>query len=68
MFCEANARVGLGLQWLMVCFVADIGSFSVSFFFPQRTVITLSKENKDLNDRNEQLRSQLMEIGQKVGV
>ena len=32
----------------------------------QRTVITLSKENKDLNDRNEQLRSQLMEIGQKV--
>lgn len=32
----------------------------------QRTVITLSKENKDLNDRNEQLRSQLMEIGRKV--
>jgi septal ring factor EnvC (AmiA/AmiB activator) len=32
----------------------------------QRTVITLSKENKDLNDRNEQLRSQLVEIGRKV--
>ncbi|KAL3897953.1 MAG: hypothetical protein SGARI_006793 [Bacillariaceae sp.] len=32
----------------------------------QRTVITLSKENKDLNDRNEQLRSQLMDIGAKV--
>ena len=32
----------------------------------QRTVITLSRENKDLNDRNEQLRSQLMEIGTKV--
>jgi bZIP transcription factor len=32
----------------------------------QRTVITLSKENKDLNDRNEQLRSQLMDIGRKV--
>ncbi|KAG7354532.1 bZIP transcription factor [Nitzschia inconspicua] len=31
----------------------------------QRTVITLSKENKDLNDRNEHLRSQLMEIGRK---
>jgi hypothetical protein len=32
----------------------------------QRTVITLSKENKDLNERNEQLRSQLVEIGRKV--
>jgi hypothetical protein len=32
----------------------------------QRTVITLSRENKDLNDRNEQLRTQLMEIGTKV--
>ena len=32
----------------------------------QRTVITLSRENKDLNDRNEQLRSNLMEIGTKV--
>jgi predicted RNase H-like nuclease (RuvC/YqgF family) len=32
----------------------------------QRTVITLSRENKDLNDRNENLRSQLMEIGTKV--
>jgi hypothetical protein len=32
----------------------------------QRTVITLSKENKDLNDRNEHLRQQLMEIGTKV--
>jgi predicted RNase H-like nuclease (RuvC/YqgF family) len=32
----------------------------------QRTVITLSRENKDLNERNEQLRSQLMEIGTKV--
>ena len=32
----------------------------------QRTVITLSRENKDLNNRNEELRSQLMEIGTKV--
>ena len=32
----------------------------------QRTVITLSRENKDLNERNEQLRSQLMDIGNKV--
>lgn len=32
----------------------------------QRTVITLSRENKDLNDRNEGLRRQLMEIGSKV--
>lgn len=32
----------------------------------QRTVITLSRENKDLNERNEQLRRQLMEIGTKV--
>ena len=32
----------------------------------QRTVITMSRENKDLNDRNEQLRTQLMEIGTKV--
>lgn len=32
----------------------------------QRTVITLSRENKDLNDRNEQLRGQLIEIGTKV--
>jgi hypothetical protein len=32
----------------------------------QRTVITLSRENKDLNDRNEQLRTQLMQIGTKV--
>lgn len=32
----------------------------------QRTVITLSRENKDLNDRNENLRRQLMEIGTKV--
>lgn len=32
----------------------------------QRTVITLSKENKELNERNEQLRRQLMEIGAKV--
>ena len=34
----------------------------------QRTVITLSRENKDLNDRNETLRRQLMEIGAKVSV
>ena len=34
----------------------------------QRTVITLSRENKELNQRNEQLRSQLMEIGSKVCV
>ena len=33
----------------------------------QRTVITLSKENKELNERNETLRRQLMEIGAKVG-
>lgn len=32
----------------------------------QRTVITLSRENKDLNERNETLRRQLMEIGGKV--
>ena len=32
----------------------------------QRTVITLSRENKELNDRNEGLRRQLMEIGAKV--
>ena len=32
----------------------------------QRTVITLSRENKDLNERNEQLRRQLIEIGGKV--
>ena len=32
----------------------------------QRTVITLSRENKDLNDRNENLRQQLMDIGTKV--
>ena len=34
----------------------------------QRTVITLSRENKDLNDRNEQLRTQLMEIANKVSL
>jgi len=32
----------------------------------QRTVITLSRENKELNERNESLRRQLMEIGSKV--
>lgn len=32
----------------------------------QKTVITLSRENKDLNERNENLRRQLMEIGAKV--
>ncbi|GKZ01006.1 hypothetical protein MPSEU_001052100 [Mayamaea pseudoterrestris] len=31
----------------------------------QRTVITLSRENKDLNERNESLRRQLMELGAK---
>lgn len=31
----------------------------------QRTVITLSRENKELNERNESLRRQLMEIGSK---
>jgi len=31
----------------------------------QRTVITLSKENKELTDRNDQLRTQLMEIASK---
>ncbi len=34
----------------------------------QRTVITLSRENKDLNERNENLRTQLMEIGTKVSI
>jgi hypothetical protein len=34
----------------------------------QRTVITLSKENKELNERNESLRRQLMEIGAKVSL
>lgn len=34
----------------------------------QRTVITLSRENKELNERNESLRRQLMEIGAKVRV
>ena len=34
----------------------------------QRTVITLSRENKELNERNEQLRRQLMEIGTKVSL
>lgn len=34
----------------------------------QRTVITLSRENKELNERNETLRTQLMEIGTKVSV
>ena len=34
----------------------------------QRTVITLSKENKELNERNETLRRQLMEIGAKVRI
>lgn len=32
----------------------------------QRTVITLSRENKELNERNDSLRRQLMEIGAKV--
>jgi predicted RNase H-like nuclease (RuvC/YqgF family) len=32
----------------------------------QRTVIALSRENKELNERNEKLRRQLMDIGQKV--
>mmetsp|Transcript_15754 Transcript_15754/g.20555 ORF Transcript_15754/g.20555 Transcript_15754/m.20555 type:complete len:144 (+) Transcript_15754:49-480(+) len=31
----------------------------------QRTVITLSRENKELNERNEQLRRQLVDIGSK---
>ena len=31
----------------------------------QRTVITLSRENKELNDRNEGLRRELIEIGTK---
>merc|ERR1719416_391446 len=29
----------------------------------QRTVITLSRENKELNERNEALRRELVEIG-----
>jgi predicted RNase H-like nuclease (RuvC/YqgF family) len=32
----------------------------------QRTVIGLSRDNKDLNDRNESLRRQLMDLGTKV--
>jgi hypothetical protein len=32
----------------------------------QRTVIALSRENGDLNDRNWQLRARLMEVGEKV--
>ena len=32
----------------------------------QRTVITLSRDNKELNEKNEQLRRQLMDIGTKV--
>ena len=32
----------------------------------QRTVITLSRDNKELNDKNEQLRRQLLDIGTKV--
>ena len=32
----------------------------------QRTVITLSRENKELNERNDQLRRQLVDIGAKV--
>lgn len=32
----------------------------------QRTVIALSRENKELNERNEKLRKQLVDIGQKV--
>ncbi|CAB9513403.1 expressed unknown protein [Seminavis robusta] len=31
----------------------------------QRTVITLSRENKELSDRNEHLKQQLMELGSK---
>lgn len=31
----------------------------------QRTVITLSRENKELNDRNEGLRRQLIDVGSK---
>jgi len=31
----------------------------------QRTVITLSRENKELNDRNEGLRRELIDIGSK---
>lgn len=32
----------------------------------QKTVIVLSRENKELNDRNEGLRRQLIDIGSKV--
>jgi predicted RNase H-like nuclease (RuvC/YqgF family) len=32
----------------------------------QRTVIGLSRDNKEMNDRNESLRRQLMELGTKV--
>ena len=32
----------------------------------QRTVITLSRDNKELNEKNEELRRQLMDIGAKV--
>ncbi len=32
----------------------------------QKTVIVLSRENKELNERNETLRRQLIDIGSKV--
>ena len=34
----------------------------------QKTVIVLSRENKELNERNEALRRQLIEVGTKVRV
>lgn len=32
----------------------------------QKTVIVLSRENKELNERNESLRKQLIDVGSKV--
>jgi predicted RNase H-like nuclease (RuvC/YqgF family) len=34
----------------------------------QRTVISLSRENKDLNERNEGLRRRLVDVGSKVSL
>ena len=48
--------------YTVLAYTCPSGSFTL-----QRTVITLSKENKELNERNETLRRQLMEIGAKVG-
>ena len=71
----------LSLEWvsfkLLVAYLVDVHLYNYSARESrkrkktmieelQRTVITLSRENKDLNERNEQLRRQLIEIGGKV--